>query len=675
MRADWRHAWLFLIALALPCLVLIVLGARMIAEGQELARGRVADEERRVIAQLGGDLMARLERIKLEEAGTLAAAAGSALPPSPRHPEVAIIGQVRDGRLLLPWDLDPAPARSRQMLGGTPYARAIAEGEQQEFVTRQFAQAIASYERAKSLARSRFESDYADLLTARSLVTCNCSSDARPLYLGLLASPAVDDAGVPLALYAARQLLDMSVGHGRVLDLIDQRLTQPRWFAPADAYLQRRLLETVAKSGPDASQRSRAQVLLKSMQPGLADLEQALVLQRDFSRVIPPAGGAAARTDAEWIAFGQPAWLVSEARLAGLPPTVIAVRADPVFHALEQQAAAAAVPVTLHLSADGSAGQILGEGFPGLRAQVSRDQDAFLRAWRLQRTYYILALLAVVIVTLAGGYFLWRSVRRELRLADLRSQFVSSVSHELRTPLTAIRMFAETLQMERPLDQATQSEYLNTIVNESERLTRLLNNVLDFSKIERGQKVYRLEPTPLAPVVRDAASAMRYPLVRLGFQLHVDVEDGLPPARIDRDAIEQAILNLLGNAMKYSRDRRDIDLHLAAVNGHAVIEVRDHGLGIAPADQQRIFERFYRAPVPENGRIPGTGLGLALVDHIVKGHGGHVEVRSSPGEGSTFAIHLPLVGAGPDRLREATASPPKLRTKAEGPASIGTAAR
>jgi signal transduction histidine kinase len=141
-------------------------------------------------------------------------------------------------------------------------------------------------------------------------------------------------------------------------------------------------------------------------------------------------------------------------------------------------------------------------------------------------------------------------VRRETRLAQMRSQFVSSVSHELKTPLTAIRMFAETLRMGRSSNAQTQNEYLETIINESERLTRLLNNVLDFSKMERGERTYDPQPASLPDVVQAVARTMRYPLSQLGFTLHVDVEDQIPPARFDRDAIEQALLNLLTNAMK-----------------------------------------------------------------------------------------------------------------------------
>jgi signal transduction histidine kinase len=228
----------------------------------------------------------------------------------------------------------------------------------------------------------------------------------------------------------------------------------------------------------------------------------------------------------------------------------------------------------------------------------------------------------------------------------MRSQFVSSVSHELKTPLTSIRMFAELLQIRGSDDSRTHEEYLNTIVNESERLTRLLNNVLDFSKIEHGQKDYRLEPTRLEEVVYSAARIMEYPLAEQGFDLRVHVETGLPPVNADKDALKQAVLNLLTNAMKYSGKSRAIEVRVGPQNGNAMIQVADHGLGIPESEQKRIFEKFYRANVPENHAISGTGLGLALVAHIAGAHHGSVRVESKVGEGSTFSILLPLRAGG-----------------------------
>jgi signal transduction histidine kinase len=244
-------------------------------------------------------------------------------------------------------------------------------------------------------------------------------------------------------------------------------------------------------------------------------------------------------------------------------------------------------------------------------------------------------------VAIAGAYLLFRDMRREMHLAQLRSQFVSSVSHELKTPLTAIRMFAENLQS-RPEAARMQSEYLDIIVNESERLSRLVDNVLDFSKIEQGSKLYTMRPVSLDEVVRTAARSIEYPLAQKGFTLKVEAENVIELVRGDADALRQAILNLLINAMKYSGASREIGLCLSAADHHAQIRVSDHGVGIPLADQQRIFERFYRVASPENKLVSGAGLGLALVRHIAEAHGGTVDVESAPGQGSAFTIRLPL---------------------------------
>ena len=285
----------------------------------------------------------------------------------------------------------------------------------------------------------------------------------------------------------------------------------------------------------------------------------------------------------------------------------------------------------------------LGAALPGLALiDVTSGAPSEPRRSLSTQPFYIAALSLVLVLAAFGAYLLWRDVRRELGAAELRSEFVASVSHELKTPLTAIRMFAETLRMGRPASPALRNEYLDTIVNESERLTRLLNNVLDFSRIESGRKTYQFASHDLEPIVRTAVRAMQYPLARQGFALEVSIDEGIPPVRSDPDALEQAILNLLANALKYSGDARTIELTLAGDETHAVVSVHDRGIGIEPVDRRRIFEKFYRVARPENRLIPGTGLGLTLVDHIVRAHHGAIAVDSTPGAGSTFRIRLPL---------------------------------
>lgn len=255
---------------------------------------------------------------------------------------------------------------------------------------------------------------------------------------------------------------------------------------------------------------------------------------------------------------------------------------------------------------------------------------------------YWLILIIVVGFTAFGGYLLWRDISRELAIAEMRSHFAASVSHELKTPLTSIRMFAEALTMGVQSRPDAQKEYLRTIISESERLSRLLNNVLDFSKIEQGTRTYSFVPTSLEEVIHTAEKAMAFPMNQKGFKLQVEVEKGIPPILADRDAIEQAVLNLLHNAMKYSGESREIILRLRRDEDRTCIDVIDHGIGIFEENRGRIFGKFFRVPGIKNQKIPGTGLGLTIVSHIAEAHGGRVEVFSQPGEGSTFSIIIPL---------------------------------
>jgi signal transduction histidine kinase len=185
---------------------------------------------------------------------------------------------------------------------------------------------------------------------------------------------------------------------------------------------------------------------------------------------------------------------------------------------------------------------------------------------------------------------------------------------------------------------------LQTIVQESERLSRLVDNVLDFSKIERGQKLYQLHPTTVASVLESVARSAEYPLRQAGFVLNVNSPEMLP-LNGDADALQQAVLNLVMNAMKYSGARREIEIEARQEELSAVIAVRDYGIGVPAEYKHKIFDRFYRVPSPENQRIPGAGLGLTLVDQVARAHGGVVTVESTPGIGSVFALRLPMVRA------------------------------
>ena len=250
------------------------------------------------------------------------------------------------------------------------------------------------------------------------------------------------------------------------------------------------------------------------------------------------------------------------------------------------------------------------------------------------------AIALVLVVLSAGIALLLRDATREAHTSRLRSDFVSGVSHELKTPITLIRLYGDTL-IERPeLGAKERSDFYRIIVRESERLTRLVNQVLTFSRVERGVEQYNMEVGDLAPAVAHMIDDYAEYLQTAGFTLRRELAESLPQVRFDATAVLQAVANLLDNAVKYSGESREITVRLSSREGSAVFEVEDHGFGIPTAEQQKIFERFYRVNGSGKG---GYGLGLFLVRHIMTAHGGRVEVESEPGGGSRFRLVFPVV--------------------------------
>jgi signal transduction histidine kinase len=227
-------------------------------------------------------------------------------------------------------------------------------------------------------------------------------------------------------------------------------------------------------------------------------------------------------------------------------------------------------------------------------------------------------------------------------LSALKSYFISSVSHELRMPLTSIRMFAETLRSGKAGSPRRQREYLEIIEGESERLSRLIGNILDFAKIERGVKEYAFTEVRLDEIMRRSVNAMRYQFEKHKGKLKTRVKKGIPVVTADGDALEEAVLNLLSNALKYSTLRKEVSVSLFERHHQVVIEVADKGIGIPESELGNIFDRFYRVRDDRTRQVGGAGLGLALVKHIVDAHHGTLSVKSKVGKGSTFTITLPI---------------------------------
>jgi len=261
---------------------------------------------------------------------------------------------------------------------------------------------------------------------------------------------------------------------------------------------------------------------------------------------------------------------------------------------------------------------------------------------------YVYALCVLVAVTGGLGLFaLYRSVSVTVRYAERRSNFVAAVSHELKTPLTALRMYGEMLRDGMVMGEEKRAEYYRHITVEAERLSRLINNVLEFSRLEKGRRQMSLVTGPIGPAVTEAAELLRPHAERQGFALDVDIDPALPAVRFERDALIQVLFNLVDNAVKYARDADPKRIHLGCrrAGGAVHLSVRDHGPGIPPQHLRKVFEPFYRGESELTRRSKGTGLGLALVDSLGRQMGARVAARNLGGCGFEVEISFPLAEA------------------------------
>ena len=278
-------------------------------------------------------------------------------------------------------------------------------------------------------------------------------------------------------------------------------------------------------------------------------------------------------------------------------------------------------------------GWTMGAGFP-VGALDSSDRTRFARGLALVLVISVLLFAAIVTLGITTA--------REMEFSRAKTEFVAGVSHELKTPLSLIRGFVETLRLNRLGDPSQREEYFGIIDTEILRLSNMIDRILEMSKIEVGLKQYQPETVDVANLIDDTLAAFSNELDRESFLLERRIEEPLPLAQIDPHAFSQALLNLLSNAVKYSGTDRRILVQAARRNGHLEVSVTDHGIGISKREQNRIFDRFYRAGNTAS-RIAGAGLGLALVKHFANAHGGDVTVSSSSGNGSCFAILLPYL--------------------------------
>jgi two-component system phosphate regulon sensor histidine kinase PhoR len=260
---------------------------------------------------------------------------------------------------------------------------------------------------------------------------------------------------------------------------------------------------------------------------------------------------------------------------------------------------------------------------------------------RAKRNLLIIGIMDLIL--LSGAFLIFRNVKKQIELSQLKSDFVSGVSHEIRTPLALITMYIETLEMGRVKDAGKIKEYYKIILNETMRLSGIVNRILSFSQIESNKRKYSFTKTSLNEIIENAAPAFRYSVDTGGFRYSFDPDQNLPLVMADREAVTDAFVNLVDNAMKYSTDTRDITVRTGKNDNYVYIEVEDKGIGIAEKNQKYIFDKFYRvSELNLANKVKGSGLGLAIVKNIVDAHHGKILVKSSPGSGSLFRLSFPL---------------------------------
>ena len=280
-------------------------------------------------------------------------------------------------------------------------------------------------------------------------------------------------------------------------------------------------------------------------------------------------------------------------------------------------------------------------GLPWTVSIANADGHADRAAFASRRRLLLGGLLLVALVVAGASYFILQAVSRELAVSQLQSNFVAAVSHEFRTPLTTLRQFTEILSDNEDFPQEKRRSFYQAQARATDRLQHLVESLLDFGRMEAGKQPYRLERQPAAPIVRRVVDEFERETAPRGFTLEREVDDSSGAVDADRDALGNALWNLLDNAVKYSGYSHTIQVSVGRRDGAVAISVSDRGLGIPEEEQREIFGKFVRGAASRTRGIKGTGIGLAIVKHIVDAHGGQVRVRSAPGEGSTFTILLP----------------------------------
>jgi signal transduction histidine kinase len=533
-----------------------------------------------------------------------------------------------------------------------PSPSAFAAGEALEFRQKDYAKAAASF---RKLARSKDASIRAGALLhlARNLRKGGQSEAALAAYGELAELGSTSVGGLPAELLARHSwcaLLDQLGRHSELqaeAGTLYAALRDGRWRLTRSAYRYYRQ-ETRRWFTPDPDLQSReqdsaalaagAELLWERWQRvsegdaystgrssvWLHDRPVLLVWQSTTRRMVGLVAGAGYLEEA-WLPAVQP-MIDRQAVRVALSDSEGHTVVGNLEGATSQQAlltpADTQLPWTVHV--------------------IPTDPGAASAELAGRRRLMVVGLILVAVLVVVGSYFVSRAVTRELEVARLQSDFVSAVSHEFRSPLASLRQLSELLADGRVSSDDRRRQYYQALRRESERLHRLVEGLLDFGRMEAGAREYQFETLDPAALVENVGQEFAQEIAERGYTLQLQADGSLPPIRADREALSRALWNLLDNAVKYSPACKTVWVEATQLDNRVAIRVRDQGLGITPDEQSQIFKKFVRAASADDAGVKGTGLGLAMVHHIVAAHGGEIRVESQPGKGSTFTIVLPV---------------------------------
>ncbi len=282
------------------------------------------------------------------------------------------------------------------------------------------------------------------------------------------------------------------------------------------------------------------------------------------------------------------------------------------------------------------------DNFPPWKIEFFRSKTSALGGLDIKKNFYFWTIVVLLIVLTFGAALIMRTITHEMEVLKIKSDFVSSVSHEFKTPLTSIKTLVERLHDGKVQEKTKMRQYFSVIAQDTDKLTRMVGNILDFSKIEEGKREYDFVETDVAQLVSHQIQEFRKNELRKDFSIQAFIQKDIPKLSVDKEAFSQVLDNLLDNAVKFSSDKREIQVHLRKDEENIVVEVKDKGIGIAPDEWDKIFDKFYQGKNAFKQTVKGAGLGLTLVKHTVEVHGGRISIKSKVGEGSAFSLIFPV---------------------------------